>query len=119
MSAIVAFGSKLKDFIQRIAGFAKKAAPVVKKVLKNPLVQQALNAFGKWLTNESTFPWGDNVNTTTRIIEDTYNTFTKQMEEPEEQPSRIDATKNQTMETYFTNNLNRLSSVVKKKNPNK
>jgi hypothetical protein len=41
------------------------------------------------------------------------------MEEPEEPPSRIDATKNQTMETYFTNNLNRLSSLVKKKKPTK
>jgi hypothetical protein len=41
------------------------------------------------------------------------------MEEPEEPPSSIDVTKNQTMETYFTNNLNRLSSLVKKKKPNK
>jgi replicative DNA helicase len=58
---------------------------------------------------------GDNVNRTTRMVEDTYNTFTKQMEELEEPPSRIDATKNQTMERYFTDNLNRLSSLVKKK----
>jgi hypothetical protein len=119
MSAIVAFGSKLKDFIQRIAGFVKKAAPTVKKVLKNPLVQHALNAFGKWITKDKTSTWGDKVNRTTRMVEDTYNTFTKQMEEPEEPPSRIDATKNQTMETYFTNNLSRLSSLVKKKNPKK
>jgi hypothetical protein len=119
MSAIVAFGSKLKDFIQRIAGFVKKASPTVKKVLKNPLVQQALNAFGKWITKDKNSHWGDNVNKTTRMVEDSYNTFTKQMEKPEEPPSRIDATKNQTMEIYFPNNLNGLSSLVKKKNPNK
>jgi hypothetical protein len=99
MSAIVAFGSKLKDFIQHIPGFIKKAALVVKKVFKNPLVQQALNAFGKWITKDKKSHWGDNVNKTTRMIEDTYNTLTKQIEEPEERPSRIDTTKNQTMET--------------------
>jgi hypothetical protein len=57
MSAIVAFGSKMKDFIQRIAGFVKKAVPVVKKVLKNHLVQQALNAFGKWITKNKKSTW--------------------------------------------------------------
>jgi hypothetical protein len=46
-SSILAFGSKLKDFVQRVTGFVKKAVPVVKKVFKNPLVQQALNVFGK------------------------------------------------------------------------
>jgi hypothetical protein len=49
------------------------------------------------------------------MVEDMYNTFTKQMEESEELPSRICATRNQTMEKYFTDNLNRLSSLVKKK----
>jgi type I site-specific restriction endonuclease len=72
------------------AGLVKKAAQTVKKVLKNPLVRDALNAFGKWITKDKKSNWGDNVNKTTRMIEDTYNTFTKQMEEPEEPPSRIE-----------------------------
>jgi hypothetical protein len=37
-NTIVVFGSKLKDFVQLVTGFVKKAVPVVKKVLKNPLV---------------------------------------------------------------------------------
>jgi hypothetical protein len=84
MFAIVAFGSKLKDFIQRIAGFVKKAAPTVKKILKNPLVQQPLNALWKWVTKDKTSTWGDNVNRTTKMVEETFNTFTKQKEELEE-----------------------------------
>jgi hypothetical protein len=56
-SSIVAFGSKLKDFVQSVTGFVKKAVPVVKKVFKNPLVQQALNAFGKFVTSDKKSAW--------------------------------------------------------------
>jgi hypothetical protein len=51
-SAIVAFWSKLKDFMQHVIGFANKAVPIVKKVSENPLVQQALNGFWKYVTND-------------------------------------------------------------------
>jgi hypothetical protein len=73
-----------------------------------------LNAFEKWITNDKKFTWGDNLNRMTKM-EDRYHTFTQQMEEPEELPNMIDATKDLTMETCFTNNLNRLCSLVKKK----
>jgi hypothetical protein len=115
MSATVPFGNNLKDFIQHIAGFVKKAPQTLKKVLKNPLFQQALNAFEKWITNRKKSTWGDNLKRMTKVVEDMYNTFTKQMEEPEEPPNRIDATKDLTMKRYFTDNLNRLSSLLKKK----
>jgi hypothetical protein len=114
-SAIVAFGSKLKDFVQRVAGFVKKAVPVAKKVFKNPLVQQTLNAFGKFVTKDKKSSWGDTLNKTTRMVEDTYHTFTNEMDEPEDPPTRIDPTKDQNMQQYFTNNLNRLNSLVKMK----
>jgi hypothetical protein len=57
-SAIVAFWNKLKDFVQRVTVFVKKAVLVVKKVFKNPLVQQALNAFGKFVTSDKKSVWG-------------------------------------------------------------
>jgi hypothetical protein len=57
---------------------------------------------------------GNTLNKTTRLV-DTYHTFTKEMDELEETQSRIDAIKYQSMERYFTNNINRLSSLIKKK----
>jgi hypothetical protein len=114
-SAIVAFGSKLKDVVQHVTGFLKIAVPVVKKMFKNPLVQQALNAFGKFMTKDKKSSWGYTLNKTTRMVEDTSHTFTNQMDEPEEPPTRIDATKDKNMKQYFTNNINRLTSLVKKK----
>jgi hypothetical protein len=54
----------------------------VKKVFKNSLVQEALNTFGKWITKDKKSAFGDNQNRTTKIVEDTFHTFTKQMEEP-------------------------------------
>jgi hypothetical protein len=114
-SAIVAFGSKLKDFVQRVAGFVKKAVPVAKKVFKSSLVQQALNAFGKFVTKDKKSSWGDTLNKTTGMVEDTFQTFTIEMDEPEVLPPRIDATKDLSMQQYFTNIINRLNSLVKKK----
>jgi hypothetical protein len=114
-SAIVTFENKLKDFVQRVTGFLKKAVPVVKKVFKNLPVQQVLNSFGKFVTSDKKSPWGDNLNKTTMLVEETYHTFTKEMNESEEPPSRIDATKDKNMQQYFTNIINRLSSLMKKK----
>jgi hypothetical protein len=74
-----------------------------------------LNAFWKWITNDKKSVWVDNLNRTTKIVEYRYNPFTKQMEEPEEPPNRIDATKYLNMQRYFTDNLNMLGSLVKKK----
>jgi hypothetical protein len=101
--------------MQGVTGFVKKAVPVVKKEFKNPLVQQALNAFWKFVTSDKKSAWGDTLKKTSRLVEDAYHTFIKEMDEPEESPSRIDATKYQSMQQYFTNNINSLSSLVKKK----
>jgi hypothetical protein len=98
-----------------VTGFVKKAVPVVKKVFKNPLVHQALNVFGKFVTKDKKSAWGDTLNKTTRMVEDTYHTFTNQMDEPEEPPTGIEVIKDQNMQQYFTNNINKLSSLVKKK----
>jgi hypothetical protein len=57
---------------------------------------------------------GDVLNKTARMVENTCHTFTNQMDEPEEPLTRMDATKDQNMQQYFTNNINRLSSLVKK-----
>jgi hypothetical protein len=113
-STIVAFRSKLKDFVQPVTGFVKKAVPVVKKVFKNPLVHQVLNAFGKFVISDKKSASGNVLNKTT-MVEDTYRTFTKEMDKPEEPLSRIDTTKDQTMQQYFTNNINTLTSLAKKK----
>jgi hypothetical protein len=96
-SEIVAFERKLKDFMQDVTGLVK-------------------NAFWKFVTSDKKSAWGDTLNKTTRVVEDVYNKFTKEMNEPEEPPSWINATKDQTMHQYFINNINRLSSQVKKKN---
>jgi hypothetical protein len=58
----------------------KKAVLVVKKVFKNPLVQQALNEFGKFMTSDKKSVCYDTLNKTTRVVEDTYNTFIKKMD---------------------------------------
>jgi hypothetical protein len=58
---------------------------------------------------------GDTLNKTTMLMEDTYHTFTKEIDDRVEPPSRIDATKDQNIQQYFTNNINRVSSLVKKK----
>jgi hypothetical protein len=88
-SEIVVFGSKPKDFVHRVTGFVKKAIPVVKKVFKNPFVKQALNALLKFVTSEKKSAWGDTLNKTTRLLEDTYHKFTKERDEPEEPQNRI------------------------------